>query len=113
MLFLAITTQSAVCKSELILEIVQITVLIFDLIKWIAPTLLVIFGGIDMAKAIVAGEEKEIKTAQKLLAKRAGAAVLVFFLVSIVSFLVNLFNFDNYCGGIIPSAPETEEKADE
>jgi len=55
------------------------------------PILLIIFGMIDLGKAVMAGKEDEIKNAQKLLIKRAISAVAVFFVTTIVVLLFGLF----------------------
>ena len=58
------------------------------------PVLLVIFGMIDLIKAVVAGKEDEIKKAQGIFVKRLIAGVLVFFVVAIVK-LVFFLATDN------------------
>lgn len=50
------------------------------------PILLIVFGSIDLGKAVMANDDKEIKGATTKLIKRAIAAVVVFF----IPFLVNL-----------------------
>jgi len=60
------------------------------LIQWAVPILLLLFGSLDLGKAVMAGEEKEIKAAQKMLLKRAIAAVAVFLLVAIINMVFKL-----------------------
>ena len=55
----------------------------------IVPILLVIFGMIDLIKAVVAGKEDEIKKAQGVFVKRLIAGALVFFVIAIVKLLIN------------------------
>ncbi len=50
------------------------------------PILLIVFGSIDLGKAVMANDDKEIKGATSKLIKRAIAAVVIFF----IPFLVNL-----------------------
>ena len=54
------------------------------------PIILIIIGMIDLGKAVIASKEDEIKTAQKLLIKRAIYAVAIFFVVLIVTAVFNL-----------------------
>ena len=42
---------------------------------------------LDMAKAVMANEEKEMKEAQKKLIKRIIYAVIIFFIVALVQFV--------------------------
>ena len=55
------------------------------------PVLLVIFGSIDLIKAISSGKEDDMKKAQATLIRRIVTGVLVFFIFVIVKLLVNAF----------------------
>ena len=57
-------------------------------IKIVIPILLVIFGAIDLGKAITAGKEDEIKKAQSGFIKELIVGVLVFLVLTIVEFVV-------------------------
>ena len=63
---------------------------VITIIKIAVPVLLVIFGMIDLFKGIMAQKEDEIKKGQSIFVKRIIAAVLVFFVISIVQFVVSL-----------------------
>ena len=52
------------------------------------PVLLIIFGMFDLGKAVIAQKEDEIKKGQSLFFKRLIAAILVFFVVTIVKLVV-------------------------
>ena len=58
-------------------------------IQIVVPILLVIFGMIDLVKAVVAGKEDEIKKAQSVLIRRLITGVLVFFVVAVVRLLIS------------------------
>ena len=58
------------------------------LIKIAVPILLIIFGMLDLGKAVVAAKEDEIKKGQQTFIKRAVAAVIVFFVIQIVQIVV-------------------------
>jgi len=52
------------------------------------PILLIIFGMIDLGKAVIASKEDEVKKATKLLGKRFLYAVGVFAVVWVVTFVL-------------------------
>lgn len=62
----------------------SITVTIVNAIKIIVPILLIIFGMMDLMKAVTAGDEKVMKEAQGKLIKRAVYGILVFLVIAIV-----------------------------
>lgn len=63
---------------------------IIKLIQIAIPIMLIIWGMLDLGKAVIASKEDEIKAAQKLLIKRVIAAVLVFLVVTIVTIVLNI-----------------------
>lgn len=58
------------------------------LIKIVVPILLIIFGMLDLGKAVVASKEDEIKKGQQLFIKRIISAVIVFFVIQIVQIVI-------------------------
>lgn len=56
------------------------------------PIILIVLGMLDLGKAVVASKEDEIKSAQKLLIKRAIYAVAIFFVVMIVQLVFGLLS---------------------
>lgn len=54
------------------------------------PILLIVFGSIDLGKAVMSSDDKEIKGATSKLIKRAIAAVVVFFIPFIVNLVMNI-----------------------
>jgi len=63
---------------------------IINIIKIAIPVLLIIFGMLDLGKAVTAGKEDEIKKGQQVFIKRLTAAVVVFLVVAIVQLLFSL-----------------------
>ena len=63
---------------------------VVTLIKIGVPILLVIFGMLDLGKAVMSNDEKEMKGAQTKLIKRCLYAVLIFFIFAIVQFIVGI-----------------------
>ena len=70
---------------------------IIPLIQIGIPIILIILGMLDLGKAVVASKEDEIKSAQKLLLKRAIYAVAIFFVVLLVQLVFGLVA-DNSAG---------------
>lgn len=60
------------------------------------PIVLLLFGTIDLGKAVMAGDEKEIKAATSTLLKRAIAAIAVFLLFLIVSLVTGWVGGDEW-----------------
>ena len=63
--------------------------LIIKVIQILVPVLLIIFGLIDLAKAVMAQKEDEIKKGQQTLIKRLIAGVIVFFVIALVKLLMS------------------------
>ena len=66
----------------------KITTIIYTLVQIAVPILLVIFASLDLIKAISSGKDDEIKKNQKVVLKRFIAAVLVFFVLAVVKFVI-------------------------
>ena len=73
------------CNNTDLLSIIGIAKTVLRVLQIGIPIILLIFGTIDMGKAVMAGDEKEIKAATNILIKRAVAAVIVFLLFMVVS----------------------------
>lgn len=63
---------------------------ILTIIQFAIPILLIIMGTIDLGKAVMSSDDKEIKGATSKLIKRAIAAVAVFFIPLIVNLLIKM-----------------------
>ena len=87
---------SDVCENQGLEQIVIVIRGVFTLIQIAIPVGLIIFGSIDLGKAVMAGEEKEIQAATKLLIKRAIAAVGVFIIVWVVVLVTGLVGGDDW-----------------
>ena len=58
------------------------------LIKIAVPVLLIIFGMLDLGKAVVAAKEDEIKKGQQTFVKRLVTAIIIFFVVQLVQIVI-------------------------
>ncbi len=68
-------------------QIIGYILLIF---KIAIPVLLIIFGMIDLGKAVIASKDDEIKKATTALVKRAIASVFIFLLPTIIGFIMTI-----------------------
>lgn len=64
---------------------------VFPIIQIGIPIILIIMGSIDLGKAVLSSDDKEIKGATGKLIKRVIMAVAIFFVVTIVTLVMNLF----------------------
>jgi hypothetical protein len=76
-----------VCSEEL-KTLVGIVKAVLQIIQIVIPIGLIVWGTLDLGKAVIASKEDDIKKAQQLLIKRAITAVLVFLVSAIVMFLM-------------------------
>lgn len=65
---------------------------IITIIKIAVPILLIVFGMLDLSKAVIASKEDEIKKGQQTFIKRAIAAIVVFFVIQIVQILIRFIS---------------------
>ena len=75
---------------DTILTMIYYVKLVLRILQIAVPIGLILFGTIDMAKAVIAGDEKKMKEAQKPFIKRIVSAVIVFLIPYIVSVVVGL-----------------------
>lgn len=86
--FLAETVRDEIFFCNEAGEIFYLIGTVINLFKIIIPIIIVLLAILDLGKASMAGEEKEIKEAQKMLIKRLIYGVLIFFVTTIVQLLV-------------------------
>ncbi|MBO4600784.1 MAG: hypothetical protein J5634_00945 [Bacilli bacterium] len=60
--------------------------------KIVIPLLLIIFGMIDLGKAVISAEEKAIKNATNSIIRRLIAAVVIFFVPTIIGAIFGLIS---------------------
>lgn len=70
--------------------IIRLLKSVFTLLQWGIPIVLILFGAIDLGKAVMASKEDEMKKAQGTLIKRVVYAVLIFFLFTIVTLVISM-----------------------
>lgn len=78
-----IMAQPAICSD--LVEIWQIIGWVLWVFKIVIPIIIIIFGMIDLGKAVVASKDDEIKKSIKSLAMRAVAGIIIFFIPTLVA----------------------------
>ena len=63
---------------------------VFPILQIGVPIILIVLGTLDLAKAVIASEEKQVKEAQSKLIKRCIYAAAVFFVTTLVTLLMNI-----------------------
>lgn len=83
------------CQDPDLLNVLSLVRTAIKLLQIVVPIALILFGTIDMGKAVIAGDEKKMKEAQKPFVKRIVAAVIVFVIPFIVNLVMNLVTTNN------------------
>lgn len=71
-------------------KIPNLVATVISVIQFAVPVLLIIWGMLDLGKAVMAQKEDEIKKGQQTFVKRLIAAALVFFVVVVVKLVVGM-----------------------
>ena len=71
---------------------------LYNIIKILVPVILVIMGMIDFTKAVMASDEEKMKKSQKTFITRAIAAVIIFFVMTVVQFIFKEVDKNNANG---------------
>lgn len=79
-----------ICSDQLI-WILKIVRIIIKIIAIAAPFALIIFGSLDFFKAIIAGDEKEMKAKRKPFLGRLVAAIIILLLPGLVNLIMATF----------------------
>ena len=92
-----ITDNGGVCsQTEALKAVIIILKFILNVVRILVPIALIVLGSIDIGKAVIAGDEKKIKEAQKPFVKRIVAAVIVFLIPWIVDIIMSIAGTKEY-----------------
>lgn len=72
---------------------------VFFFLKILIPIILIVFGCIDLGKAVIASKDDEIKKSTKKLVLRAIAGIIIFFVPTLLNFIVELVGEDDLYNG--------------
>ena len=67
---------------------------IIYIIRIVIPVIIILLGTLDLGKAVIAGEDKKIKEAQKTFIKRLIYGVAIFFMFTIVEVIFGLLGVE-------------------
>ena len=81
-------TLLSFCESSA--EILQLVGKIINIIKIVIPIIIVVLAMLDLGKAVMAGEEKQIKEAQSNAVKRIIVGIIIMFVPTIVNLILDL-----------------------
>ena len=82
--------QIALNYCDSLLPLIKLVKIVFKIIQFVIPIALILFGTIDLGKAVISSDDKEVKAAQSRLIKRCIYAVAIFFIVLLVNLLMKL-----------------------
>jgi hypothetical protein len=86
-----ITANTTNCMGIMVPDtIFNLVATVINGIKIVVPVLLIIWGMLDFAKAIIAKKEEDIKKFQKMFVSRIISAVLVFFIIFAVQLVFSI-----------------------
>ena len=78
--------------------ILNIVAYLFKIIQWVIPILLIVLITIDMAKVMIAGDEKATKEASSKAVKRLIYAIVLFLVPILVRMVFNMLASRNIGG---------------
>ncbi len=80
--------KDAACYN--LIPLIRVVVQLIKIFMIVIPIALIVFGTIDLGKAVIASDEKEVKAAQGRLIKRFIYAALIFFVPLLVGVVMNI-----------------------
>lgn len=81
-------------------KLISLLETMITLIKVVVPILLVVWGMLDLGKAVIAQKEDDIKKGQNTLMKRAIAAIIVYFVPTIIGVILSAIGEGEIAGCI-------------
>lgn len=84
-------TGKTLCEQPVVLTILGFVGTIIQIIRWGVPIALIVYGSIDLGKAIMEKEEKKIKDGYTKLGKKFAVAIVVFLIPGLLSWMLSAF----------------------
>ena len=94
MFFMKVVEVNEMCSD--LGPIVDLAKSLVKIIQWGVPLLLIVYGMIDLGKAVMAGKEDDMKKAQGTLIRRFIYALATFLVVTLVTFAMGLVGSDDW-----------------
>ena len=89
------------CEGILGPELMGILQEVFTIIRIAVPVLVVVLISVDMLSAVTSGDEKGVKEAQSRAIKRVIIGVVIFFIPTLVNFVLKMAGYVSGTCGII------------
>lgn len=83
-------TGAEVCANQVMAPVLNILAMVIMVFKIVIPILLIVFGMIDLGKAVTGAKDDEIKKSIKSFTMRCIAAVVIFLIPSLVGLVMSL-----------------------
>lgn len=93
-----VSTLNDFCSGTVLGAFTTIGWILFFL-KIAIPVIIIVLGTIDLAKAVISSKDDAIKKSVKSLVLRAIAGILIFFIPTILSFIISLIDDNNIYNG--------------
>ena len=88
--------SGGMCGNNELLQVIHIVRNVINVLQIAVPIALILWGTIDIGKAVIAGDEKKMKEAQKPFIKRIVYAVIAFLVPFIVSTVMKYVGNDEW-----------------
>lgn len=95
-----ILAEVDLCTSEAGYRLFGFTGYIINFIQIAVPIIIILFGTIDLVKAMIAQSPDQTKKAQNTFVKRLIVGLVIFFVPMIVMFLINMVNGTDWQGNV-------------
>lgn len=101
------------CNDGDVLNTIRILLIIFDVLKSLVATIIIILGIKDFISVTTNGKDEKLFDAFKMLARRIVAGLVVFFIPTIIGGIINTIDSDMYAYNecILKATPEEIKKA--
>lgn len=86
---------TAICLKSDVVLVARIIGYALFLVKLAVPILLIGLGSVDLGKAVLSSDDNAIKASISILIKRAIAGVVIFFIPSLLTFVMSLIDDAN------------------
>lgn len=87
---------NSVCNNSELKILLGFVKTVITIAQIIIPIALIVWGTLDLGKAVMASDEKKIKENQQTLIKRVATAIIVFLLATIVGFAMGIVGSDEW-----------------
>lgn len=81
-----------ICDEDSMQTVLRLVGVLLIIVKMLVPLILVVMGTIDLAKAVIGKDEKELGKSLKTFMLRIALGIFIFFIPSLVNWAFSVFN---------------------